>query len=223
MRQLFPVLVDDVDPAQCYAADDRAASGWVLVNMITTVDGATAAGGRSGALGGAADKRVFAAIRKVADTILVGAGTVRAENYGAPKGAARLAIVTGALDLSPSARLFAEGHRPIVITHGASDPDRRDALAEVAEIRVYGDEHVDLRAAVAELDGVVLCEGGPSLNGDLIATGLVDEFCLSLAPLLAAGGSSRVAHGPELDGAQGMRLARVLEEDGYLFLRYVRS
>jgi riboflavin biosynthesis pyrimidine reductase len=222
VRQLFPVLVDEIDPAQCYAADERPARGWVLVNMITTVDGATAAGGRSGALGGAADKRVFAAIRSVADTILVGAGTVRAENYGAPKGGARLAICSGSLDLSTDARVFTEGHRPIVITHAASDQARRAALAEVAEVRVYGDDRVDLEAAVRGLDGVVLCEGGPSLNGDLIATGLVDEFCLSLAPLLAAGGSSRVAHGPELAQAHGMRLDRVLEEDGYVFFRYIR-
>ena len=53
--------------------------------MVATVDGATAVDGRSGGLGGPADKGVFGAIRAVADVILVGAGTVRAERYGSPR------------------------------------------------------------------------------------------------------------------------------------------
>src|SRR5436309_584925 len=106
VRQLFPIPLDDVDPVVCYRGDDRTGSPWVLLNMITTADGATAIDGRSGGLGGRADKQVFAALRSVADVILVGAGTVRVENYGPPKGAARLAIVTAKLDLEPTARVF---------------------------------------------------------------------------------------------------------------------
>ena len=55
---------------------------WVLVNMVASIDGATAVDGRSGGLGGPGDKAVFHALRAVADVILVGAGTVRAEHYG---------------------------------------------------------------------------------------------------------------------------------------------
>ena len=50
---------------------------WVLINMIATVDGATAVDGRSGGLGGAADKAVFAGVRALANVILAGAGTVQ--------------------------------------------------------------------------------------------------------------------------------------------------
>ena len=224
VRQLFPNPLEDVDAAAVYAGDERAGPRWVLINMITTVDGATAVAGRSGGLGGPADKRVFAAIRSVADVILVGAGTVRAENYGPVRAGARLAIVTARLDLEPDARVFTGDDRPIVLTTSAADVDRRAALERVAEVVVVNDgDHVDLRAAVAKLDGVIVCEGGPTINGQLIADDLADELCVSVAPLLAAGSSSRIAHGPDLEAPRHLRLARVLEEDGLLFLRYVRS
>jgi riboflavin biosynthesis pyrimidine reductase len=69
----------------------------------------------------------------------------------------------------------------------------------------------------------VLCEGGPTLNGQLVAADLVDEWCASIAPLLVAGASSRpAAGGPAPDGALAMRLDRLLVEDDLVFARYVR-
>jgi riboflavin biosynthesis pyrimidine reductase len=221
VRQLFPIPLDEVDPAACYQADERGGDRWILINMIATVDGATAVSGRSGGLGGPADKKVFAAIRSVADVILVGAGTVRAENYGPPSVPARLAIVSAKLDLAPDARVFTDGYRPIIVTTEDADPTRRAALEAVADVTVAGTGRVDVRAALRAFSGVVLCEGGPSLNGQLIAEGLVDELCLTVAPLLASGESARIAHGPEPDAPTRMRLQRILEEDELLFLRYV--
>ena len=223
VRQLFPIPLDDVDPVVTYRGDERPRSPWVLINMISTVDGATAIAGRSGGLGGPADKRVFAAIRSIADFILVGAGTVRAENYGPPSVAARLAIVTAKLDLDPEAQVFGNGYRPIVLTTEDADTTRRAALEEVADVIVAGTGRVDLRAAVSNFSGVVLSEGGPSLNGQLVALGLVDELCLSLAPLLAGGESARIAHGPDLAAPMRMRVSRILEEDEILFLRFVTN
>ena len=117
MRQLLPEPVEDVDPDELYPDDARPAGvdrPWVLLNMVTSVDGATAVEGRSAGLGGAADQTVFHVLRSVPDVILVGAATVRAERYGPPRtsqahqaarqarGQApfpRLAIVSGRLDL----------------------------------------------------------------------------------------------------------------------------
>jgi len=221
VRLLFPNPADDVDVAALYRGAERPRSPWVLVNMISTVDGATAVGGKSGGLGGPADKKVFAAVRSVADVILVGAGTVRAENYGPDP---RLAIVTASLDLEPDARVFTGDVPPTVLTSSDADPARRSALAGVANIvDVNEGRRVDLRAALAHLEGVVVCEGGPSLNGQLVADDLVDELCLSLSPLLAAGDSPRVAHGPGADEPRPFPLAHAAEEGGLLFLRYVRS
>src|SRR4051794_37753697 len=66
VRQLLPEAVDDVDPLDCYGRDARPSPGdrpWVLLGMIASADGSTAVDGRSGKLGGAADKAVFAAVR----------------------------------------------------------------------------------------------------------------------------------------------------------------
>ena len=223
VRQLFPIPLDDINPAACYAGDARLGSPWVLVNMISTVDGATAVAGRSGALGGPADKRVFAAIRSVADFILVGAGTVRAENYGPPETGARLVIVSGSLDLDPAARVFSGEQRPLVVTTRDAKEARGDELTRVADIATFGQDRLAIRGIFDLLSGVVVCEGGPSLNGQLIAEDLVDEMCLTFAALLVSGASARVAHGAELDEPRSLRLDRILEEDGLLFLRYVRS
>jgi riboflavin-specific deaminase-like protein len=239
MRELYPNSRDDVDPYVRYSADDRTAPAverpWVLVNMIATVDGATAVDGRSGGLGGPADKLVFGAVRAVADVILVGAGTVRAESYGPPRTSPgldvppRLAIVTRSLDIDPSARVFhdtAPARRPIVVTTERSDPSRRSALADVADLLTAGEDSVDILQTVAALGDrgarVVLCEGGPSLNGQLLAAGVLDELCLSLAPLVAGGSSPRLAHDLGPTHVTPMRLDRVLEADDMLFLRYVR-
>jgi riboflavin biosynthesis pyrimidine reductase len=242
--QLFPAAVTGVDPAACYEADDRPAPParpWVLVNMVTSADGATTVDGRSGGLGNATDRAVLGVLRSVADVILAGAGTVRAEGYGPPRTAAaaqarrrergqeafpRIAIVSGRLDLDLGAPLFTDTPtRPMVITSAASPAEARAAAAEVADVVMAGDDHVDLAGAMAELHrlGVrhVTCEGGPTLNGALLAAGLIDEWCLSVAPALASGPSARPIAGPAAH-LQELTLDRVLFDDGMLFLRYVR-
>jgi riboflavin biosynthesis pyrimidine reductase len=231
VRQLVPRFVDVVDVAEVVAAEARVPTGdrpWVVVNMIATVDGGTAVGGVSGPLGGPADKAVFAALRGVADIVLVAAGTARAEDYRPARARAdgspgpRIAVVTRSGALDPASRLFQAG-APLVITCAACPPDRRAALEAVAEVVVAGDDDVDLEAALRALPAaVVLCEGGPTLNGQLVAAGLVDEWCLTLSPLLAGGGSKRVAVGPDA-APLGLRLDRLLEDGGFAFLRYVRA
>ncbi len=247
MRQLLPTPAD-VDPVTTYLGADRPAPAerpWVAVGMIQSLDGATAVGGRSGALGGPADKAVFRAVRAIADVVLVAAGTARAENYGPVRLAdhvreariaagrgdrpPRLAVVTASLDLDPASRLFADGPagvRPLVLTTTDADPDRRTGLEDVAEVRAVGQGRVDLASALAGLRadgaGVVVCEGGPSLNGALVDAGLVDEWCVSIAPVVAGGDSRRIVHGARPDAAD-VELVSLLEGDGLLFGRWVRS
>ena len=69
----------------------------------------------------------------------------------------------------------------------------------------------------------VLAEGGPSLNGQLAAAGLVDELCLSVSPAVVGGDSKRILSGPALDVTPRCELRSVCEEDGFLFLRYRSS
>lgn len=249
MRQLFPDAVADVDPERLYAHDARPARAgrpWLVVNMISSIDGATALSGRSGQLGGPADRRIFRALRAVADVILVAGGTLRAEGYGPPRlpeeiqrrrvehgqeAQPRIAVVSASLRLDRSSALFTESDPPpLVVTAPGADRARRVELARSADVLLAGhDERVDLVAALGSLGElgarVVLCEGGPSLNAQLLADDLVDELCLSLAPLLVGGDSPRIFGTTSLpeDQGLGLELARVLEEEGLLFLRYLRA
>ncbi|MFL6203995.1 MAG: pyrimidine reductase family protein [Acidimicrobiales bacterium] len=244
MQRLWPDPGDVDDVTALVAAERRSAHPdrpWLLVNMVASLDGAITIDERSGGLGGEADRAMFFALRHVADVILVGAGTARAEDYGPARASdevraarrargqqelPRLALVTRSLDLDPSARVFGDpANRPYVVTHEAADPQRVAALADVADVVQLGAGEVDLVAAMERLhaDGarVVTCEGGPTLNGDLIAHDLIDEWDLTVAPLLVSGDAGRGSRGPVADPRR-YELARLLEADGDLLGRWVR-
>ena len=211
----------------------------VRVNFVSSIDGSATDEGRSGGLSGPADKRQFELLRRVADVVLVGAGTVRAEGYvdlrvSAPSVRWRVAhsrgehpvfaIVTGELDLDPTSPIFTHAPvRPIVIT--TERAPGRARFEEVADVVIAGRSRVDAAQVVAALRARgltrVLCEGGPSLFGSMLAADAVDELCLTVAPLLEAGDGPRIAHGA-VDAARDMRLASVLRSGEVLLLRYVR-
>ena len=246
MRQLLP-SPGPVDPVSAHATADRTAPPgrpWVLANMVASADGATAVDGVSGDLGGPADKAVFSALRALSDVILVAAGTARAEAYGPPRTGAdrrreraergqapypRLAVVTRSLDLDPASPMFTEAAEPpLVYTVAGAPQDRRAALADRSELVAADDGSggVDLAEVLADLGrrgvATVLCEGGPSLIGQLVAADLLDELDLTTAPVLVAGKSKRVAVGPAVAPPQALVLAHLWEDEGVLLARYVR-
>lgn len=226
-----------------YQVEDRSVPH-LRSNFVSSIDGAVEIDGMSKALSDKADQELFGKLRMLSDVVLVGAGTVRAEGYnplrlgterrkwrlanGLPENPT-LAIVSSRLDLHPINPVFAKAPvRPLVITHAASPPDRRDALAEVADVLVCGEVVVDLTAAVDALADralpQILCEGGPHLLGSLTEADLVDEMCLSLSPLLAGPGASRITAGPASTTGRRFVLQSVLgADDGFLFLRYLRA
>lgn len=246
MRALLPRPMDAMDVADVVAAYAPPASTgpgpFVRCTMISSVDGAVTLHGRSGALGGPADRQVFRVLRSWADVVVVGAGTARTERYGpvrldAELRAARvargqppvppIAVVTrsGTLDLVPSFFTEAEA-RPIVVTAaGAGEAAvRRDGHVSVlADLLVAGEGAVDLEEAFGRLAGAgyhsVLLEGGPGLNADVVRTGLLDELCLTVSPRLVAGVGARAVAGPELDPPLSMEVVGLLEADGFLFFR----
>ncbi|MDT4936680.1 MAG: hypothetical protein QOG80_351 [Pseudonocardiales bacterium] len=244
MRALLPVVQDDVDVHAWYARNwlDK---GGVRVNFVSSADGAATADGLSGGLQTPGDNAVFAALRDLADVVLVGAGTARAEGYRGIQLSERrralrhdlglaedppVAVVTRSLRLDPAAELFSRGsQRTIVITTESADQLARRQLEEVADVVIAGDVDVDLRAAHAALVERghirILCEGGPMLFGDLARSAVVDELCLSLTPVLAGPGARRIIAGEMWSNdPHPLVLDSVLEEDGALFLRYlVRS
>lgn len=228
------------DLVDLYMSDRRRAEGrpWVALNFISSADGGTAVDGKSSRLGDEDDKAVFAALRAVPDIILVGAGTVEAEDYhpvtldGARRQrrveaglteAPMLAIVSGRLSFDPQLRVFSDpDHRPMVITGPHADPAKLAMLGDAADVVIL--EEVTAASILARLGAanVILCEGGPSLVGQFVAEGLVDELNLSVAPVLIGGGSSRIARGASADPPIDMRLDRALIGERLVFLRYLR-
>jgi riboflavin biosynthesis pyrimidine reductase len=243
VRQLFPAPAEDLDDDALFAAyaypEERL---WVRANMVSSLDGAASLEGRSGGLSSPADKRVFRVLRALADVVLVGAGTVRAEGYAAvlPKETfperrvaagqpptAAIAVVSRRLNLDAESALFTGAARTILVTCAAAGERRIGTYSDVADVVVAGDDTVDLPAAVAALHerGLrrVLCEGGPALLRDLAAADCLDELCLTVSPQLRSGGSPRILAGAALDPARRLALTGLLVEDADVFLRYERG
>ena len=230
--------LDDAALARLYAYPGPRR---LRANMVSSADGAGFLDGRSAGLSSPADMRLFGLLRVLADVILVGAGTARTEQYkparrrpalaGLRAGrsvTAPVALVSRTLELDLTAPLFAGAPpdaRTIVITCDSAPAGKRAVAARTADVIVAGDLVVDLTAAVAALRdrglGRVLCEGGPHLLGQLAAAGLLDELCLTVSPLLAGPGPSRITAGAPFP-ARPLTLAHLLEDDGFLFCRYTR-
>jgi riboflavin biosynthesis pyrimidine reductase len=220
--------------------------GVLRVNFVASADGAVAVEGVSSGLEAPGDRTVFGLLRELADVILVGAGSVRAEGYrGArtsPEREARrrargqapvppIAVVSTRGDLDPASPLFTDtAVAPLVLLTGpaadtAPDTTRRALAGAGAEVvDVGGDPGSTPDAVVAALvdRGLsrVLCEGGPALFGALLDAGRVDELCLSLAPQLEGGAAGRIVAGAGAGGPRPLHLASVVAHDDGLLLRY---
>lgn len=220
---------------------------WVVRgNAIATADGAATTAGRSGGLGAAGDRRLFGVLRELADVVVVGVGTARMENYsGARMTVAQrrrrqgrdqsevppIAMVTrtGTLERDLGVLTGSEA-TPLILTSAAAAGgvrQRLGAAAEVIDCSGSDPAEVDLAVALQRLAGRglrrVLTEGGPSLMGSFIGAGLLDELCLTCAPLLAGGGPVRIATG-SADVLTRMRREHVITDtEGYLYLRYRRA
>ncbi|HEX2903991.1 MAG TPA: dihydrofolate reductase family protein [Jatrophihabitans sp.] len=231
------------------------AAGWlqeeaVRVNFISSADGAAAADGLSRQLQTPGDNTVFAALRDLADVILVGAATATAEGYrpsvpgarrqrlrsefGLPPAPA-IAVVSGQLNLELDAPLYTEASLAptIVITGSAAPVARRNDIIDLAGSRsslqllqVDSDASggVDFAAAVAALRAQgfrhILCEGGPRLFAAGVAAGAIDELCVSYSPKLIGPGAPRIVAGSAWPAAVDLELTGLLAEDGALFARY---
>jgi riboflavin biosynthesis pyrimidine reductase len=237
VRTLLPTHAEqfDVDVHEHYAAHwlDR---GGIRANMIASADGAGAAAGLSRGLQTPGDNRVFAALRDLADVVLVGWATAATENYGParlPHETRRrwgmrpelpIAVITRSLQLDTSSRLFTD-NRPLVVTCGTSSKQRRAEIADRADVIVCGDSDIDYGEVrhVLATRGLtrVLCEGGPTILSRVLAAGELDELCITLSPRIVGPAGGRIVDGDEWkDGPRTLGLHSLLEEDGALFLRY---
>lgn len=231
------------DPLDVYRDQERPAHPtrpWVLSNFVAGIDGAIAIDGRVDGLSSPEDQTVFALLRSLADVVLVGAGTFRAERYPpirlspqvqserearGQRPAPTLAVVSRSLQLDWDRPSFTQAEtRPVVLTTEASDAGTRERASQVADVVLAGTEHVEVTTALEALHArghrIVLCEGGTALMAELLTAGLLDELCLTIAPLVGGDPSRIIADEPR-PALTRFELAQVLTAGDELYLRYL--
>jgi riboflavin biosynthesis pyrimidine reductase len=205
---LLPAPGDSIDldreALRGWLADryERPGDAWVRVNLVTALGGqTTGSDGTSDGLTGGIDRLLLAVLRRSADVVLIGAGTLRAERLRMPRTAA-LAVATRRGDLDPAVlpEPADDGRRALVLCPQRVAAQLRDRLRDRARVvPVDGDPSttpaVLLEALAAEGLHRIVCEGGAELAGRLVTAGIVDELDLTTAPLLAGGGPSLRALG----------------------------
>lgn len=229
-------LIDGLALAECAPAQRP----YLVLNMVTTADGAAAVGGRTAPISNQADRQLFRELRAGVDAVLVGAGTARTERYGrmvpdAERRQRRVArgltpdplavLVSSRLTLPPDLPLLADPNsRVLVVTDNDGELD--GCAAQVGYLRPPQGEQLDLAAMLARLRiefGVraLLCEGGPTLNASLLPAGLVDELFLAIAPALAgSAGALTISGGAPLAEPITLDLRWLLESENQFFARY---
>jgi riboflavin biosynthesis pyrimidine reductase len=218
MRRLFDDPTDHVTVREAYDVPRPrpATRPWLGVCMVASIDGTTVIDSNSRGLSSKTDQEVLLTLRDLADVLIVGAATVRIEGYGPPrKKGQRVGVVSRRGDVDATSSLFTSGAGFLILPDDAPTTSVESVRAGIGE--------VDLAAALAKVDAdFVQAEGGAILNGALSAADVIDELNLTISPQLAGGDGPRVTSG-NAQISRRMRLAHVLEDDGFLFTRYIRA
>ncbi len=213
------------------AGGRKASRPYVIVNMVSSVDGRAALEGKASRLGSQADRQTMRTLRSKADAVMVGAGTLRAERLSlgldAPAGPQPLAVIaTSSGDIPLESNLITpEGQEVLVISH--ENVTIGSGYHRVVPLSADGSGNLDLAVALEVLKAehgvdLLLVEGGPRLNHSLLSRDLADELFLTLAPMLIAGAheaAPTILDGPALP-ARDMNLLSVHLCGDELFLRY---
>lgn len=226
-EQLVPAPFDSID------GDDRErllklyrppTAEWLRLNLITSVTGAASGSdGTSETLSNPADRRILGVIRELADVVLIGAQSVRAEGYQQPK-RSRIAIVTTTGNLDGHRLERGNGPAPIIVCPPSSEARVRESIAD-AEVLAVDDEagRIPPTAIMRALRGIglasVVCEGGPGLAAQLVDAGLVQEFCLATSPRI--GGAPFPVLGGSTVAERRVQLTSLLrDESSGLYARW---
>lgn len=195
---------------------------FLRVNMVSTVDGSsTGDDARTGSINNAVDQRVFAMLRTLADVVVVGAGTAKAESYSPIEGTP-IVLVSRKAQVPPS---LVDAPAGSVYLATCSKSDGLESAKEILgadHVLELGSHRVDLpllKQTMADRGWTSqLCEGGPHLLRDLVFQGCVDELTETTVPRLVAGAYPRITEGAPIDVP--LRLTMLLEDEGTLFGRW---
>jgi riboflavin-specific deaminase-like protein len=201
---------------------------YTFFNFVATLDGRAALDGSTRPLGGPADLEMLLALRAVADAVLIGPGTVRAEGYGRLVAPERCplpppaVLISRRFDVPWEAGLFAAADQPVIIY---TSPVAGAAPAVHAPVEVVRLEECTPAAVLADLRArgvrALLSEGGPTLFHGFLEAGLVDELFLTVTPMLTGDeAETSILHGTRLADPARLRLSWALRAGDELFLRY---
>jgi len=211
---------------------------YVVANMISTADGRATLGGRTEGISSDTDRVLFHSLRAQVDAVMVGTGTIAIERYGPLARRPEVRALRTALGLPESplcvtasrsmelpvdAPLFGDPDSHVTVLTN-SDREPPPCRCRLTVERLPGAE-LDLTACATllrERHGIraMLLEGGPTVLAAMLAAGLVDELFLSLSPLLVGGDEPSLLEGSALERPLSLELLSLLEEHGYLYLRY---
>ena len=215
---------------------------YVVANMVATVDGRAALGGRTQEISSAADRELFHALRAQVDAVIVGTATIAIERYGPlVRDEARVArrierglaprplavTASRSLELPVDVPLFQDPESRVVVLAAREGEVPAHGAAVIVE-PVPGPEErtIDFLAGLELLRArygvrTLLLEGGPTLLAAMLEVGLVDELFLTRAPLIAAGPEPSLVEGDLLPERIRLRLLGLLkDEEDFLFARY---
>ncbi|HXT41656.1 MAG TPA: dihydrofolate reductase family protein [Candidatus Angelobacter sp.] len=220
---------------------------FVLINMAMTADGKIATANR--AVSSFTSRRDFEhllELRASADAVMSGARTVDQEGVNLGPGAERFRrlrlknglaecnlriVASGSGSLNPRAAIFRHHFSPVVVLVSRRAPERNLRLlrALADEVKVFGGQEIDFRAAFMWLRDKwkierLLCEGGGELNGSLFRDGLVNELHLTVCPKVFGGRQApTIADGPpvlKLAAAARLALKSIKRSGDEVFLTY---
>ena len=173
---------------------------FVILKLAQSLDGRIATtSGRGAWITGEASRRRAHLLRSRVDAVLVGAGTVAADD---PRLTVRMAegsdptriLVDSALRTPPGARIFGPGRTIVARIDGAGDERLKGLQGLGAEVwdLPSADGRVDLQALMAELGRrdflSVMIEGGSKVAASALKAGIVDQVHIFIAPLVIGSG-----------------------------------
>jgi riboflavin biosynthesis pyrimidine reductase len=212
----------------------------VVACWIASVDGRSTLARRSSGLGSAADRAVFRGLRAQADAILVGSRTLAIERYRRPGRNPGLRERRAALGLAEEPTVLVVSRKPSlpvdipllqdpaarvrILTWGDAKVPPLPATVEVTRLP-RGAKPMRGALAAAATDGIrsVVCEGGPTLLGLLLAEDLLDELVVSTAPMLVGADELPVVTGSIAHPLRRFRLVALYRGEDHVFARYVRA